>query len=78
MTGARSRFSDFPPRAALGTGLPPIEGWGIGTRDPKKPRKPGEIVRSAKSRARRALRLAAKAAGMPFKSFIRKMREGKR
>lgn len=72
MTGARSRLSDFPPRAALGTGMPPSELWGVATKNPKPRHKQGEVTRSAKARARLALRRRARAKGMSLKAFIRK------
>lgn len=70
-SGARSRFSDFPPRAALGTGLHPAELWGVAQHNPVT-HKAGVQTRSAKVRARRALRRAARAAGVPLKQYIRK------
>jgi hypothetical protein len=60
----RTRFSEFRG-PNLGMGMHPGELWGTAARNP------GPRARSARVRARRALRRAARRAGVPFKAFVR-------
>lgn len=81
--GARSRFSDYKGAITYGTGLPPVELWGVAQKDGPLRLVSGRAWkwstvergraqhRSAAACARRRERRAAKAANVPLKAWLR-------
>lgn len=61
----RSAWSQQPNDVSMG--MPPIELWGVATRDMSKPRR----KRGAKACARRRAKRAAKRKGVTLKSYLR-------